>query len=118
MALYNEKHEEIPDNTPVEMPIGYERPESLESMIARMVKTASIQAKKTGQFDTDEEADDFETGEEEPVSPYQFTDMEEEAPRYVRPKQQANGTKTEEKEPEAVPPVQPVEKAKETPVST
>lgn len=121
MAKYNEKHQEIPDPTPVEMPLGYERPESLESMIARMIQTVNVRAAKSGQVETFEESDDFETDDEPDLkSPYQMTDMEEEAPIYARPKPTPSGPKPQENtqaKPEAVPPLQSVEKAKETPVS-
>lgn len=76
---------EVLDKTPVEMPLGYEKPESLESMIARMIRTTSIQAEKAG-FETAEEADDFDDDDEgEMKSEYQFTDMQEENP-YAIPK--------------------------------
>lgn len=120
MAQYNAKHEEVPDPTPVEMPVGYERPESLQDMIARMIRTTSMLAAKSGQFETFEEADDFDDTDDEVKSPYQMTDMEEEEPRYVEPKRQPSAPKPAEAttaKPEAVPPVQPVEKAKETTVS-
>lgn len=71
---------EVPDKTPVEMPLGYERPESLESMIARMVRVHSQIAEKHG-AESFEEADDFDTDDDvELVSPYQLTDMQEETP--------------------------------------
>lgn len=117
MAIYNEKHEEIPDNTPVAMPVGHERPESLESMIARMIRTTNAIAAKTGAFDTDEEADDFETGEPEPVSAYQMTDMEEEAVAYGRSTRASKPAENAKTEPQAQPSMQPIEKAQETTVS-
>lgn len=81
MAQYTEdKRLEIPDPTPVEMPLGYERPESLQSMIARMVRTFSDQAQKEG-AESFEEADDFDIDDDsEIVSPYQMNDMQEERP--------------------------------------
>lgn len=119
MAKYNELHQEIPDPTPVEMPLGYERPESLESMIARMIQTVNVRASKSGQVETFEEADDFETDDDPDLkSPYQLTDMEEEAPIYARvPQQQPKPAETQAEKPAHVPPLQPVEKAKETTVS-
>lgn len=116
MAIYNEKHEEIPDNTPVEMPLGYEKPESLESMIARMVQDVSRRAKEKGTVETFEEADDFDDNEPELKSPYQMTDMEEEQPRELS-KWTPKPTQKAQAKPETVPPVQPMEKAQETNVS-
>ncbi|AXH74273.1 MAG: hypothetical protein [Microviridae sp.] len=86
MAKYNSLNQQIPNKTPVEMPIGYERPESLSSMIARMIHSNELQraAHKQG-LETFEEADDFDGDDEgEMVSPYQMTDMQEEHP-YVKP---------------------------------
>lgn len=81
MAKYNDLGQEIPDPTPVAMPIGYERPESMESMIARMVRIhISKQAQEDG-FESFEEAEDFyaeDDDEELPQSQYQFNDMQEE----------------------------------------
>lgn len=85
MAKYNNKHEEIPDKTPVEIPLGYEKPEPLESMIARMVRVHSMEAVRQG-LESFEEADDFNVDEEEvPLSTYQQTQMQEEVP-IERPK--------------------------------
>lgn len=118
MAKYNEKHEEIPDNTPVEMPLGYEKPESLESMIARMVDSVSRRAKESGKVETFEESDDFDDDETELTSPYQMTDMEEEYPRNGKLERAPKPTEKATAKPETVPPVQPVQKTTETPVST
>lgn len=88
MATYNERNEEVLDTTPVEMPIGYERPESLASMIARMINSTELQraAQKQG-LETFEESDDFDMDDDgEMVSPYQLTDMQEDKP-YVQPAQ-------------------------------
>lgn len=118
MAIYNKQHEEMPDPTPVEMPIGYEKPESLESMIARMVRAESALAAKGGTMETFEEATDFDDNDEgELVSQFQMTDMQEEY-MYAKPynSQPIDPKKTTEKQTE-VPSVQPIEKAKETTVS-
>lgn len=77
---------EVLDKTPVEMPLGYEKPESLESMIARMIRHTSTMAQKQG-FESEEEANDFDDDDDnEMKSEYQFTDMQEENP-YAPPKQ-------------------------------
>jgi len=89
MAKYDRFHREIPDCTPVSLPVGYERPESLESMIARMVKIESLKAAKEGK-ESFEESDDFDITDEEEVkftSDHQFTDMQEEEIDHPRPRQ-------------------------------
>lgn len=89
MAQYDRFHREIPDKTPVAMPLGYERPEPLESMIARMIRVESLKAKKEGK-ETFEESDDFSIEDDEEVkftSDHQFTDLQEEELVNPKPKQ-------------------------------
>lgn len=98
--------EEIPDKKPVALPVGFERPEPLESMIARLIRVESVRAGQQG-LETFEEADDFDLDDEEGnlVSQYQMTDMQED---YVntKPREQRKAprgdTKTTEKEQKAV----------------
>lgn len=82
MATYTKDNKkEIPDNTPVELPIGYRVPETLESMIARLITNSQFnQARHAAGEETFEEADDFDTDEDEPdfTSSHQMTDMQEE----------------------------------------
>lgn len=126
MATYTKDHLEVPDPTPVEMPVGYEIPESLESMIARMIKSASVRAAQSGKYETLEESDDFgEDDSDELVSPYQMSTMQEEQPSYATVKQQrerdarrkpAAGPEGDEKATPAkaeVRPMQPVENTQE-----
>lgn len=81
MAVYNERHEEIPDPTPIEVPLNYRRPEPLAEMIARMIRVESHNAERNG-METFEEADDLEIPDEEGDlaldSKYTVVDMEEE----------------------------------------
>jgi hypothetical protein len=93
---YTKDNREILDTTPVEMPLGYEKPESLSDMIARMIKTANIQAAKTGKIETIEEADDFDCDDDEPelVSNYQMSDMQEDQPWQPIPKPTPTPTPT------------------------
>lgn len=82
MAKYTaDGHHEIPDPTPVEIPIGYKAPETLQQMIARMVQSEALKAELRRQgAETFEESDDFEVeGDEgEMVSTYEMRDMAEE----------------------------------------
>lgn len=89
MAKYNEKGQEIPDPTPVVMPLGYERPESLSDVVARMVRIhISKQAHEMG-LETFEEADDFSMDGDDEVLPsqYEMKGMEEERPSPARIKE-------------------------------
>lgn len=61
---FDEKGREIPDPRPMELPTGFATPESLESMMARMVKDFSARAAEEGK-ETFEESCDFEVEDEE-----------------------------------------------------
>lgn len=62
---FNERGEELPDPTPVEVPAGFKEPESLQSMIARLVRTHVSAAAERHGFETVDEANDFEVPDEE-----------------------------------------------------
>lgn len=84
MGQFNERGELIPDNTPVEIPVGFGHPEPLEQMIARLVRLESGRAAETG-LESFEESDDFETGDDDGlVSPYEVQPMVEEAPHMAK----------------------------------
>lgn len=76
-----------PDQTPLEIPVGYQIPETLESMIARMVQNEHVYHNPT--FENIDEADDFDVMDEEPIlaSKHEFTEMQEE--HYTKEKREA-----------------------------
>lgn len=83
---YNSKHEEIPDKKPIALPLGYRAPEPLANMIARLIRVESLKAEAEG-MESFEESDDFDIEDDDQlVSPYQMTQMQEEHP-YVRTQQ-------------------------------
>ena len=63
------------DATPVEMPIGYQQPESLADQMRRFIRTevSNQRAENMGSF---EEEDDF-SDDEEPLTNYETTEMQE-----------------------------------------
>lgn len=65
--VFNKEGEEIPDPTPVEMPLGFEHPEPLEMMMARLVRQISYEQGRAGE-ETIEESDDFDIDDEEDFS--------------------------------------------------
>lgn len=74
---YNARGEEILDDTPVEMPLKFRRPPTLQESIKAMVRgELSRNAMASGQ-ESFEEADDFEVEDDEvlPPSNYEFRDM-------------------------------------------
>lgn len=61
----NEKGQEVPDPTPVELPLGYKHPLPLDERIKRMIRTdLSVYANEKFGSETWEEANDFDTGED------------------------------------------------------
>lgn len=80
-AIYNDKGEQMPDQTPVELPLGYHHPESIQDMISRMVRDATLQQNLENEgFETEEEANDFDDSDDDhaPPSNHEYTEMEEE----------------------------------------
>lgn len=73
MARYTADGLEIPDQRPVSIPVGWERPLSLEEQMKRLIRTElSVRAQAMEQ-ETFEEADDFDVDEDPDIlSPYEI----------------------------------------------
>lgn len=73
MAKFDDKGREIPDPTPVQVPLGFHKPEPLEKTIARMMRAANEEAMRQG-AETFEEADDFDIPDDplDPASPFEM----------------------------------------------
>lgn len=74
---YNERGEELPDPTPMELPVGFTRPPTLSELVARLVIDPAVQAElRAVGIETEEEANDFDVPDElpDPTSPYQTED--------------------------------------------
>lgn len=72
---------EQPDPMPVEMPIGFKKPLSIQEQIARALRSEKIrQAQEARGEETFDDSMDFDTGDEEglPVTPHEIRDMQEE----------------------------------------
>lgn len=70
------------DPTPVEMPVGYTHPPSLQDLVARMVRQA-IEEEQGEEFESIEEADDLEVTDENLLtmpSDYEIDELTEEEP--------------------------------------
>lgn len=73
MKRLDENGWELPDGTPVVIPSGFKRPETLAEQVQRIIRTeASRRAEEAG-FESFEEADDFDVGEDDfdPDTPYE-----------------------------------------------
>lgn len=101
---------ETPDPTPVEMPIGVQRPESLEEMMNRLIVDRWLHVQRANsENETFEEANDFEVDEDpEPFSQYEVVELQEEEPIQAEPVPESDGQAaqdepaTPEPEPEPV----------------
>lgn len=71
---------EYPDPTPVEVPLGFKRPPTLQEEIQRIIRAQLSEHAQSRGFETFEEADDFNIDEDpDPLSPYEVTEMQQEA---------------------------------------
>lgn len=62
---FSEDGRELPDSTPIEIPAGFRKPESLKEMIARMIQAHGLRREESDGEETFEEANDFDMEEEE-----------------------------------------------------
>lgn len=80
MASFDQFGREVPDQTPVEVPLDFRRPLSLQEEIRRFVRGELSMRAVDESLESFEEADDFEVDDDEGdfVSPYEMTEMAEE----------------------------------------
>lgn len=79
---FDEQGRELPDSTPLELPSGMKQPESLESIMKRMIAVHASRAAGEAGMETFEEANDFEVeDDDEPITQYEYHGMKEEVPR-------------------------------------
>lgn len=78
MAKFDEFGREIPDNTPVEMPLGLRMPKPLQELIKDIVRHQMSQEAAEEGRETFDEANDFDVEDDEiPASPYEIDEDEE-----------------------------------------
>lgn len=79
---FDERGRELPDPTPLEVPLNWKRPPSMQELIKQHIRSEmSRQAADTG-METFEEADDFDVDEDpDPLSQYELREMAEERPK-------------------------------------
>lgn len=79
---FDDRGRELPDDTPVEVPLNWKRPPSMQEMIKQHIRVEmSRQAADSG-FESFEESDDFEVDEDpDPLSQYELREMVEERPK-------------------------------------
>lgn len=98
MSKLSERGREIPDPTPVAMPIGFKRPEALVDQIRRFVRRELSESAAGHGYETFEESDDFDIEDDDdydPQSPWElnFDQEREERPSAKRKRESAaNGS--------------------------
>lgn len=77
---FDDQGREIPDPTPIEVPLDFNRPLTLQEEIRRFLQIEASYVAQNAGFETFEEADDFDVDEEEVefVSPYEIMEMSDE----------------------------------------
>ncbi|AXQ65629.1 MAG: hypothetical protein [Microviridae sp.] len=79
--MLNKRGQEVPDPTPVEIPAGLRKPESMEDMIRRFVRVEGTRVAESQGMESFEEANDFElesTELDELPTPYDVPEMVDE----------------------------------------
>lgn len=72
LSRINKDGSETPDPRPLALPVGFERPESIQELIQRLVRDPAIRAEMdAGDIDTFDDADDFEIPDDIPQSPHE-----------------------------------------------
>jgi hypothetical protein len=72
VAGIDKKGAEIVDSKQMELPLGFKYPESLEVTMRKHLMAESELANRLG-VDTEEEANDFDVGDDEPLAPWEYT---------------------------------------------
>lgn len=81
MATYDGNGRQIPDPRPVEVPVGFQRPPTLQEEIRRFIRVEMSQRAQSQELESFEEADDFEIDDEveEFTSAYEVMELRPEA---------------------------------------
>lgn len=77
MAVLDSRGAEILDTTPISLPIKFTRPEPLHLRIRRMVIAELNAARTSDEYESFEEADDFEVGDDVPSFESKPTEYEQ-----------------------------------------
>lgn len=77
MAVFDERGRQVPDPRPVEVPLSFQRPPSLQEEIKRFVRLELSKRAASQELESFDEADDFDVDDEDPlpVSAYEVREM-------------------------------------------
>lgn len=110
MSSYNEKGEELLNPTPLELPVGFKRPQSLQERMRYLLRSEELKrALESAGEETFEEADDFDVEEQDPLegTPYE-DDFEPDIPGLAAREQEIRAGAVLDR------PIEKKEKARET----
>lgn len=80
VSKHDERGFEIPDPNPMEMPVNFKRPLTIQEQIRQLIRVEASAVARNSGYETFEEADDFEVGDEPEVySPYELADEQADA---------------------------------------
>lgn len=78
MGLLSKRGYEVLSRVKRSLPIGYKRPEPLDSVIARLVKGHLARSAQEAGAESFDDSQDFEMGDGDPVSPHEVTMADDE----------------------------------------
>lgn len=74
ISTYNDRGEEIPDPTPMSIPVGFKPPPTIQDMVAKLVKNELLRRGDADKLESFEEANDFGDEDEELDTVYKDED--------------------------------------------
>lgn len=80
---FDEKGREVLDPTPIEVPLSFRRPLTMQEEIQRMVRQELSRAAESSGFESFEESDDFDVEDDDDLvfmSPYEIREMAHDGP--------------------------------------
>lgn len=99
-------HAEELDPTPVEVPLGYQQPLTLQEEMRRFIREEISRAAQEGGAGTFEEEDDFDVDDDDdlPLSEYELTELQSEVPLEKKVKTPPPAKPPDDAAPQAQPP--------------
>lgn len=79
---FDDKGRELPDSTPIELPLHWQRPQTIQEQIRSFVRSELSRRAAAQGEETFEEADDFDVDDDfDPRSPWELNFDQEQEPR-------------------------------------
>lgn len=99
MAKFNKLGQEVPDSTPLAVPLGSRKPESITEMMRRLIRQDMSRHFEKQGHESFEEANDFEVEDEDAeLSNTEYETMADEVPRSAQAPKEAHDEDEDEEE--------------------